>query len=309
MSWQSAFACWLLKRQMRPETAKPTLDVERARTYASRRIWLPRVPKGWRLDIEPDGEWLRRESAARDRRTVLYLHGGGYYFCSPRSHRAITFGLATRADADVFSLDYRLAPEHRFPAALDDAVAAYRRLLASGIDAKSIVIAGDSAGGGLALATLLALRDARVQLPASAVLFSPWTDLTCGGASMQANEGRDPMFHASVFPRVAALYLGDADSRDPYASPLFGDYRGLPPLLIQAGDTELLLDDATRVAKIARETNVDVQLQIWRNVPHIFQIWAPFMPEARDALTQAARFIATTTSAGNAQRPPITSMV
>lgn len=144
MSWQSAFACWLLKRQMRPETAKPTLDVERARTYASRRIWLPRVPKGWRLDIEPDGEWLRRESAAHDRRTVFYLHGGGYYFCSPRSHRAITFGLATRADADVFSLDYRLAPEHRFPAALDDAVAAYRRLLASGIDAKSIVIAGDS---------------------------------------------------------------------------------------------------------------------------------------------------------------------
>lgn len=117
------------------------------------------------------------------------------------------------------------------------------------------------------------------------------------------------MFHASVFPRVAALYLGDADSRDPYASPLFGDYRGLPPLLIQAGDTELLLDDATRVAKIARETNVDVQLQIWRNVPHIFQIWAPFMPEARDALTQAARFISTTTSADNTQRPPITSMV
>lgn len=240
---------------------------------------------------------------------MFYLHGGGYYFCSPRSHRAITFGLATRADADVFSLDYRLAPEHRFPAALDDAVAAYRRLLASGIDAKSIVIAGDSAGGGLTLATLLALRDARVPLPAGAVLFSPWTDLTCGGASMQANEGRDPMFHASVFPRVAALYLGDADSRDPYASPLFGDYRGLPPLLIQAGDTELLLDDATRVAKIARETNVDLQLQIWRNVPHIFQIWAPFMPEARDALTQAARFISTTTSAGNAQRPPITSMV
>jgi len=307
MSWQSALACWAVRRRIRPETAKAALDVEGARAYTSRRLWAPGVPNGWRLDIGHNGEWLR---SAASRRTILYLHGGGYYFCSPRSHRAITFALAVGAQADVFSLDYRLAPEHRFPAAVDDAVAAYRALLAHGIAPESIAIAGDSAGGGLALATLLALRDAGDALPACAVLFSPWTDLTCAGASMTTNEGRDPMYHASVFPKVAAQYLGDADAAHAYASPLFGDFAGLPPLLIQAGDTELLLDDSTRVAEKARAAGVRVDLQIWRNVPHIFQIWTPFMPEARHALSRAAAFIHAATPAGmQTQRAPVTSMV
>ncbi|BAN22032.1 putative lipase/esterase [Caballeronia insecticola] len=302
---------------MRPHSAKPALDVEFARRYTSRRVWTPRVPKGWRLDVRDAaadlplrGEWLTPPT--RPRANMLYLHGGGYYFCSARSHRAITFGLATRTNARVFSLDYRLAPEHRFPAALDDSIAAYRRILADcadGADARSIVIAGDSAGGGLALATLLALRDAGDPLPAAAVLFSPWTDLTCSGASLQTNEGRDPMFHAAAFPRVARQYLGDADARHPYASPLFGAFEGLPPLLIQAGDTELLLDDSTRLAQNARAAGVSVDLQIWSGVPHIFQIWAPFMPEARAALDRAAGFIGAKVTLPQAQRPPITSMV
>ncbi|SAK40021.1 alpha/beta hydrolase domain-containing protein [Caballeronia pedi] len=309
MSWQSALACWVVRRRMRPHSAEPEVDVELARNYASRRIWSPRVPKGWRLDIRDSsaeaprrGEWLT--PPATPRATILYLHGGGYYFCSPRSHRAITFGLAVPANARVFSLDYRLAPEHRFPAALDDSVAAYRRLLEDGVPAQSIVIAGDSAGGGLALATLLAVRDARDPLPAAGVLFSPWTDLTCGGDSMRTNDGRDPMYHASVFPRVAAQYLGTADARTPYASPLFGAFEGLPPLLIQVGDTELLLDDSTRVAAQARAAGVRVELDIWRDVPHIFQIWAPFMPEAREALARAATFIDAAV-----HRPPNTSIV
>ncbi|GJH07422.1 alpha/beta hydrolase [Caballeronia novacaledonica] len=300
--------------RMRPHSAKPELDVELARSYASRRIWSPRVPKGWRLDIRetsdedaPRGEWLTPPT--NPRATILYLHGGGYYFCSPSSHRAITFGLATRSNASVFSLDYRLAPEHRFPAALDDSVAAYRRLLGDGVPAQSIAIAGDSAGGGLALATLLALRDAGDPLPAAAVLFSPWTDLTCSGESMRTNDGRDPMYHASVFPRVAAQYLGSADARNPYASPVFGEFEGLPPLLIQVGDTELLLDDSTRIATKARAAGVRVELEIWRNVPHIFQIWAPFMPEARDALARAAAFIGGAISAPRAHLPPMTSIV
>ncbi|SPB15194.1 alpha/beta hydrolase [Caballeronia novacaledonica] len=308
MSWQSALACWAVRTRMRPHSAKPGLDVELARRYASRRIWSPRVPKGWRLDIrETGGEWLTPPK--NPRATILYLHGGGYYFCSPRSHRAIAFGLATRAHARVFSLDYRLAPEHRFPAALDDSVAAYRRLLDDGVPAQTIAIAGDSAGGGLALATLLALRDAGDPLPAAAVLFSPWTDLTCGGESMRTNDGRDPMYHASVFPRVAAQYLGAADAHHPYASPLFGDFVDLPPLLIQVGDTELLLDDSTRVATKARAAGVRVELEIWRDVPHIFQIWAPFMPEAREALTRAAAFIDGATSARRIHLPPMTSIV
>jgi epsilon-lactone hydrolase len=294
MSWQSELACWILQQRMRPETAKPEIDVDRVRAYTSRRVWLPRVPKGWRLEIRDAGEWIERETPARV--TILYLHGGGYYFCSPRTHRAITFGLARSAQANVFALDYRLAPEHRFPAAVDDAVAAYRALVERGVAPDSIVIAGDSAGGGLALATLLALRDAGDPLPSGAVLFSPWTDLTCSGASMQTNEGRDPMFHASVFPMVARLYLGDANTAHPYASPLFGALDGLPPLLIQVGDTEVLLDDATRLAEKARESGVDVDLQVWSGMPHIFQIWSPFMPEARRAIKEAARFIGSVTA-------------
>ncbi|WP_321794311.1 alpha/beta hydrolase [Caballeronia sp. J97] len=314
MSWQRALACWSLRVSMRPHSAKHALDVGFARKYASRRIWSPRVPKGWRLDIREGstdaplrGEWLTPPT--NPRATILYLHGGGYYFCSPRSHRAITFGLAERSNARVFSLDYRLAPEHRFPAALDDSVAAYRRLLEDGVSAQSIAIAGDSAGGGLALATLLALRDAGDPLPAAAVVFSPWTDLTSGGESMRTNEGRDPMYHASIFPRVAAQYLGAGDARNPYASPIFGEFEGLPPLLIQVGDTELLLDDSTRVAAKARAAGVRVELEIWRDVPHIFQIWSPFMPEARDALAHAASFIEAATSAPHAHLPPITSIV
>jgi epsilon-lactone hydrolase len=307
MSWQSTLACWSVRIGMRPHSAKPGLDVELARQYASRRLWSPRVPKGWRFDIRDTGEWLVPETTATA--TILYLHGGGYYFGSPRSHRAIAFGLATRANARVFSLDYRLAPEHRFPAALDDSLAAYRRLLADDVPAQSIVLVGDSAGGGLALATLLALRDAAEPLPAAAVLFSPWTDLTCSGESMRTNEGRDPMYHASIFPRVAAQYLGTADARNPYASPLFGELKNLPPLLIQVGDTELLLDDSTRVATKARAAGVDVEVQIWRNVPHIFQIWTPFMPEAREALSRAAAFIEAATSAARIHRPLNTSIV
>ncbi|SAK43620.1 alpha/beta hydrolase domain-containing protein [Caballeronia fortuita] len=314
MSWQSDFACWIVRKRVRPHSAKPALDVNLARNYASRRIWSPRVPKGWRLDIRDTpahaplrGEWLT--PPATPTATILYFHGGGYYFCSPRSHRAIAFGLATKIGARVFSLDYRLAPEHRFPAALDDSLAAYRRLLEDGVPAESVAIAGDSAGAGLALATLLALRDAGDPLPAAAALFSPWTDLTGSGESMRANEGRDPMYHASVFPEVAAQYLGAADARDPYASPLFGDFEGLPPLLIQVGDTELLLDDSTRVAAKARAAGVRVELEIWRKVPHIFQIWSPFMPEARDALAHAASFIETATAAPRIHRPPITSIV
>jgi epsilon-lactone hydrolase len=289
MSWQSELACWMLQRSMRPSTSTADIDVERTRAHTSRRVWLPHVPKGWKLEVEPSGEWIRRETPARS--TILYLHGGGYYFCSPRTHRAITFGLAKQAQANVFALEYRLAPEHRFPAAVDDALDAYRSLLSQGIEPENIVIAGDSAGGGLALGTLLALRDARDPLPSCAVLFSPWTDLTCSGESMTTNDGRDPMFHSAVFPAVARQYLGDADARHPYASPLFGDLEGLPPMLIQVGDTEILLDDSTRVAEKARASNVEVDLQIWRNVPHIFQIWSPFMPEARRALKQAGRFI------------------
>ncbi|MBB3256317.1 acetyl esterase/lipase [Paraburkholderia bannensis] len=309
MSLQSRFICWWLRRRFLPVTRRP-IDVARTRVNTQKRVWLPPVPAGWQLreqyrdvDVPLRGEWLVREGGAP--RTILYLHGGGYYFCSPRTHRAITYGLATRADADVFSLDYRLAPEHPFPAALDDALAAYRRLLADGVRADSLVIAGDSAGGGLALATLVALRDAGGALPAGALLYSPWTDLAVTGASIRENDGRDPMFCGDVFARVAAMYLGDANqtrATDPYVSPLYADYRGLPPLYMLAGSTETLLDDTRRVAQRARAAGVQVECNIARGLPHIWPIYAPFMPEARRSLDDSARFVQRVTTVDTTAR-------
>lgn len=315
MSWQGAAIRWSLRRTFRPATEGP-LDVAQVRARASKRLWTPRVPAGWHLreqygaDAGPlRGEWLRRARAAHARseppaRTVLYLHGGGYYFCSPRTHRAITFGLALPADADVFSLDYRLAPEHPFPAALDDALAAWRNLLASGVRAGSVVIAGDSAGGGLALATLVALRDAGEPLPAGAVLFSPWTDLASTGASMRDNDGRDPMFRSAVFGRVAPMYLGDTAATHPLASPFYAGLHGLPPLFMRVGSTEVLLDDTRRVAARARDAGVAVDCAIWPDMPHIWPIYAPFMPEARRVLGEAAQFVRRVTQAGDDDAHP-----
>ena len=320
MSWQSVVACWILRRQFRPQTLKPHIDVEKARALTAKRAWSPDVPRGWRLreldgaDGKPlRGEWIERsgEPAIGARPTVLYLHGGGYYFCSPRTHRSIVFGLATRANAPVFSLDYRLAPEHRFPAALDDATAAYRYLIAEGTAPESIVIAGDSAGGGLALATLVALRDAGDPLPAGAVLFSPWTDLAATGASIVDNDGADPMFSGPAIAKAAKVYLGDMPATHPYASPVYADLRGLPPLFMMAGSTEVLLDDSRRVAANARAAGVDCEFEVWKKMPHVWPIFAPFIPEANRALDRAAAFVGRVTSraANAAQVSRATSIV
>lgn len=299
MSWQNAMLRLFLQGVFRPQTARP-IDVSWVRARTSRRVWLPPVPSGWRFSkaqgtvAEPlRGEWLVRERApdAPAARTILYLHGGGYHFCSPRTHRAISFGLAIRADADVFSLDYRLAPEHPFPAALDDTIAAWRHLLANGAHARRCVIAGDSAGGGLALATLVALRDAGDPLPAGVVTFSAWTDLATTGASMRENNGRDPMFVAEAFEHAAPLYLGATPATHPLASPVYADLHGLPPFFMLAGSTEVLRDDTLRVAARARAAGVEVECAIWPDMPHIWPIYAPFLPEASRALDEAARFV------------------
>jgi acetyl esterase/lipase len=301
MSWQSAVACWLLKKQFRPETLKPHVSVERARAHAASNIRRQKVPAGWRLIVREEpgdaplrGEWLERmDAAARDAptRTILYCHGGGYYFCSPASHRPLVFALASRSGARTFSLDYRLAPEHPFPAALDDAVAAYRLLVERGTPADSIVIAGDSAGGGLALAALAALRDAGDPLPAAGVLFSPWTDLAATGGTLESNDGIDPMFCGAAIARAARFYVGDADPTHPYVSPLYAELEGLPPLLIQASSTEVLLDDTRRVADRAQAAGVSVECEIWPKMPHVWHLWTPFVPEATRALERAAQFV------------------
>jgi epsilon-lactone hydrolase len=239
------------------------------------------------------GEWLRLNGETRQ--TIYYLHGGAYVACSPETHRAFTSALARAANARVFALDYRLAPEHRFPAAVEDAVAGYRWLLDQGVDPQEIVIGGDSAGGGLTMATLVALRDAGERLPRAAFLISPWTDLACAGRSLDANDERDPMFYGAGVRWMAPVYLGGASPRDPLASPVYADLSNLPPTLIHVSDTEVLLDDSTRLADRAKHCGVNVNLRVWSDLPHAWPVFVAFrMPESFQALGEIVEFVQTT---------------
>jgi epsilon-lactone hydrolase len=236
------------------------------------------------------GEWQVPRHAERG--TILYFHGGGYIAGSAAGYRPLTVGLARLARRRVFSLDYRRAPEHRFPAALDDAVLAYRWLLDDqGVSPRALALAGDSAGGGLVIATLLRLRDLGVPLPAAGVCFCPWTDLAATGESLRTNNGRCPSFHPATIPKYARIYLGGASDRDPYASPVFGNLAGLPPLLLQAASNELLVDDARRIHDSVQKAGGVSRLEIFDDLFHDWPILDGFLPEARQALRQAAAFL------------------
>lgn len=235
-------------------------------------------------------EWAADESAAGDQ-AVLYLHGGGYVIGSVRTHRVLMAGLSRASGARVLGLEYRLAPEHPFPAAVEDAVAAYRWLLRQGYAPGRIAVAGDSAGGGLAVAMLAQARSYGLPLPSAAVCFSPWVDLEGIGDSMTANAGSSDMVERDGLLFMANAYLNGANPRAPLAAPLYADLRGLPPTLIQAGGAETLLDDSTRLAEAARAAGVAVELDVWDDMIHVWQLFAPMLPEGRQALAQAGAFI------------------
>lgn len=224
-------------------------------------------------------------------KVVLYVHGGGYVMGSAGSHRDMTGRLSKAAGARVLSLNYRLAPEHPFPAPVDDAVAAYRWLLAQGISPGNIAVAGDSAGGGLAIATLLALRDAGEPLPAAGIGISAWVDMEGTGESMTTRAAVDPVVQKEGLLGMAKLYLGDADPKSPLAAPLHADLGGLPPLLLQVGDAETLLDDSMRLAEKARAAGVDVTLKVWDEMPHVWHLFAPILPEGRQAIDEIGSFV------------------
>ena len=296
MSWQGAALTWALRHWVKPKSRRHQ-SVEAARALTARVPFGAKLAPGWqiRTDHAPDlrGEWIEPTAPNHQarRRCILYLHGGAYFSMSARTHRSITSRLAIWSDARVFALDYRLAPEHPFPAALDDALAAYRALLAAGIQPANIVVSGDSAGGGLALALLLAARAAGEELPAAAVLFSPWTDLAASGRSIVDNDAADALLFGSWVAPTARHYLGDTPATNPLASPVYADLTRLPPLLIQVSDTEVLLDDSRRVISNATRAGVTATLQVWPRLPHGWQIFAPILPEARTALHDAAAFI------------------
>ncbi len=235
-------------------------------------------------------EWITAPGALNDR-VILYLHGGGYILGSINSHRDLCERLSRAAKARVLALDYRLAPEHPFPAAVEDAVAAYRWLLKQNISPKHVAIAGDSAGGGLSLATLVALKQAGDPLPACVALMSPWVDLECTGESMTTKDAEDPLVRKPMAAGMAATYLPSGDLRNPLASPLHAALDGLPPLMIHVGSRETLLDDSVRIAAKARKAGVDVQLKQWQGQIHVFQLFASRVDEGEASIHELGAFI------------------
>ena len=235
------------------------------------------------------GEWVSAPGADPGR-NVLYLHGGGYTIGSIKTHRCLAGWVSRAAKARVLIIDYRLAPEHPFPAAVDDSLAAYRFMLDSGVNPARTVVAGDSAGGGLAVAALLAIRDAKLPLPAAAVCLSPWVDMEGTGESMKTKADVDPMVGPNLAD-MAKAYLGGKDLRTPLASPLYADLKGLPPMLIQVGTAEVLLDDSSRLAERARQAGVEVVYEPWENMIHVWQIFVPMLDESKQAVARIGEYI------------------
>lgn len=236
------------------------------------------------------GTWFVASNADQAR-TILYLHGGGYAVGSADVYREFAQRLSRATRARVLVIDYRLAPEHKFPAPVEDANRTWDWLLATGTRPETSAIAGDSAGGGLCLAALLSIRDRGRPRPAAAVCLSPWTDLTASGVSLRTNADHDPFLEPHVIRQGADIYLDGARADNPLASPLFGDLRGLPPLMLHVGSTEILLSDSTRFAERARAAGVDVNLRVWGQMPHVFPIFARVLPEGRAALREIGAFV------------------
>ncbi|MDX5361093.1 MAG: alpha/beta hydrolase [Alphaproteobacteria bacterium] len=294
MSWQApllrAYLRWTIKRGLKPDRG---VGWVRAKMDRDIRILPPPPPEVRILPTRTGGvpgEWIET-GPALETPAVLYLHGGGYVCGSPRTHRPITWRLARAAGARLLVPDYRLAPEHPCPAAVEDAVATWKGLIEAGVPAEGLTIAGDSAGGGLALAAMQAIRDAGLPGPACAVLFSPWTDLTGSGESMRRNAAADPMLSPHFAAEAARLYAPRGRLDAAPCSPLFGAMEDLPPTLVLAGTTEILLDDSRRLADRLREAGVDVTLDLWPNMPHAWPYFGDVLPEARTALAEAGRFI------------------
>ena len=236
--------------------------------------------------------WVKAMGAEPEK-LILYLHGGGYIFCSAHTtHKDILWRLSVASKCRVIAPDYRLAPEHPYPAALEDSIKVYRWLLDQGYKPENIVIAGDSAGGGLTYGTVLKIRDIGLPLPAATVAMSPWTDLAVTGESVITNLKRDALIPGDVLPEGAQYYLAGASTRDPYASPLYGDPTGLPPTLIQVSKDEVLLDDSRRLAAKYRAAGVPCELELWDGMPHVWQTLAMFIPEGKTAINRIGAFIA-----------------
>jgi epsilon-lactone hydrolase len=296
LSWQAMLLNGFFRITMKRHGKRP-LDLQRLRAMGKNP---PRsalaVPPGYTVEslrneqgLEFDVADLSRASPHQSAVIVLYLHGGGYLFGSPKTHRQVLIAMAKAFQAPAYGLDYRLAPEHPFPAAVEDAAKAYQWLLTHYPEA-DIVLAGDSAGAGLAIATAVGVRDAGLKLPKAIVAFSPYSDLAVTGASVEANAKSCAMFTPRSVREAAAMYLAGADARDPRASPLYADLAGLPPMLLFASRHEILRDDTLRLAERASAAGVKVELIVRDRLPHVWPVFVTLLPEARDAFTTVTAF-------------------
>jgi epsilon-lactone hydrolase len=295
-SWQSQLLQLFLRFRLKtrlPDSEAEIVAFER-KYFGDARLAQRLTPKDVRIRPVNEngikGEWVWWNEHA-DNHVIFYLHGGGYIACSPTQYRPFTAELARQAKARVFALEYRLAPEHRFPAPIEDATNAYRWLLQQDIDPNKLVIGGDSAGGGLTVATLVALRDAGESLPALAFCFSPWTDLAATGASYVTNDRRDPMFYGASLKPAGAIYLNGVSPTDPLASPLYADLTGLPPLHAFVSNTEVLFDDAVGLVAQAEQCAVEAKLHIADRQPHVWPVFVGLIPEATQTIREVVELI------------------
>ncbi len=292
-SLRSRIVGLVLRWRLKPKFTAEHFDEARFRRWLDREMGRKRTTTGVAIRAAEDapvaGEWNVPDGVSADA-CLLYLHGGGYLFGSPLSYRSFTTQLAYRAGMRVFVPDYRLAPENPFPAAVDDALATYRWLLDQGLESANIVLAGDSAGGGLSLALVHALKQHQLPLPAAVITLSPYADLLATGESLDSQSDSCVMFTGESIRRAAAIYLDGADGSSPLASPLYGDFSDFPPMRIYASDNEVLRDDALRVAETAAEAGADVELEVWRGQPHIWPIFYPLLPEADRTIVEMGRF-------------------
>lgn len=279
---------------MKDIRSKPLADIAEARAVLNQ-AFAVYSPASDVVIFEVDAggvpcQWITAPGVPQDQ-LIIYLHGGAYATCSSTTHQDLISRLSLASEAAALGVDYRLAPEHVFPSAVEDSVAAYKWALGHGFEPGNIVLAGDSAGGGLVISVLLAARDSALPLPAAGVCFSPWVDLECSGESMSGNDHLDVFIkYGGLFAR-AQSYLGEADPRHPWASALYADLHGLPPLLIHVGSVETLLDDSTRLAVLAEDSGVEVTLKIWDDMVHVWQIFASVLPEGQQSIEESGQFI------------------
>ncbi|MGP8231487.1 MAG: alpha/beta hydrolase [Methylovirgula sp.] len=294
MSLRAELVRFCLPWSMRPRFPSD-IQIEDVRRQVARFARLvPPPPRGTEL-IVVDAGGVKAERIVTPRslpnRYVLHLHGGAYLLGFPALFRDFTWRIADAAGARVLCIDYRLAPEHPFPAAIVDVMAAYRWLISECAEPRNVAFIGDSSGGGLALASMMRLRDEGLPLPAAAVVLSPWTDLALTGQSLTEYGSSDPMVPVEFMPKAVELYLAGADPCSPYVSPLYGDPAGLPPTLIFVGSDEALRDDAVRMAERLRAVDRDVELEVWPRMFHVWPMFARILPEGRAAIARIGTFL------------------